>query len=191
MFLPYGNASTLQSLIAFWQPSPLWVSALTYAGKRVIEAVSKPTPFDMYAKADVQPLRRAYGVAFWLCATVHVAVVAYVALSSLPSVAFANVFGGLPNPLDVRSAPSFEEHLFVFLKFDFAFSAFSAMLWCLYSVWELRRNGWATSKEALVAAVAVLGGQVLVGPAAVFTGLWWWREGVWARDAKLEGREDE
>ncbi|KAK0664378.1 FAD-dependent monooxygenase andE [Lasiodiplodia hormozganensis] len=191
MFLPYGNANTLQSLIAFWQPSPLWVSALTYAGKRVIEAISKPTPFDMYAKADVQPLRRAYGVAFWLCATVHVAVVAYVALSSLPSVAFANVFGGLPNPLNVRSAPSFEEHLFVFLKFDFAFSASAAMLWCLYSVWELRRNGWATTKEALVAAVAVLGGQVLVGPAAVFTGLWWWREGAWAREAKLEGRGDE
>lgn len=136
-------------------------------------------------------LRGAYGVAFWAALLVHVAVVAFVALTDLPTVNFWNVFAGVPSPLVAWSAGTREEGLFLFVKYDFAFAAGAILLWGLYSVWEVRRAGFTTTREAVAAAVAVVVGQVLVGPGATYAGLWWWREGQWAREAILEGREAE
>ncbi|KAB2573273.1 FAD binding domain containing protein [Lasiodiplodia theobromae] len=191
MFLPYANPHTHQGAIAFWQFVPVWVALLTNLGKRALEAVKPQGPFDVYEKRDVPVLQDAYKVAFWLSALMHVAFSAFVALTSLPTVTFANMFTDIPNPLKPWSAPNWEEHLFIFVKYDFAFSTLAILLWELYTVWELRRSGFATTKNAVAAAVAVLVGQVLVGPGAVYAGLWWWREGQLSGEARLEGRPDD
>lgn len=51
----------------------------------------------------------------------------------------------------------------------------------LFTVWELRRRGMVSDRDAKRGAVGVLAGQVLFGPGATYAGLWWWREGVLAR----------
>lgn len=55
----------------------------------------------------------------------------------------------------------------------------------LYTVWELRRRGMVSNTEATIPAAGVLAGQVLFGPGATYAGLWWWREGVLARNSGL------
>lgn len=50
----------------------------------------------------------------------------------------------------------------------------------LYTVWELRRRGMLSDRDAKKGAIGVLTGQVLFGPGATYAGLWWWREGVLA-----------
>ena len=55
----------------------------------------------------------------------------------------------------------------------------------LYTVWELRRRGMASNTDTTRAAVGVLAGQLLFGPGATYAGLWWWREGVLAKNASL------
>lgn len=50
----------------------------------------------------------------------------------------------------------------------------------LYTVWDLRRRGYATTRAAGTAAAGLVLGQVLVGPGASYAGLWMWREGVLA-----------
>lgn len=52
----------------------------------------------------------------------------------------------------------------------------------LYTVWELRRRGTVSNSDAARSAVLVLAGQVLFGPGATYAGLWWWREGVLAKN---------
>lgn len=51
----------------------------------------------------------------------------------------------------------------------------------LYTVWEMRRRGHATGREAGGAALGVVAGLGLLGPGATYAGLWWWREGVLAQ----------
>lgn len=53
----------------------------------------------------------------------------------------------------------------------------------LYTVWELRRRGMITETDTMRSSIGVLAGQVLFGPGATYAGLWWWREGVLARNA--------
>lgn len=48
----------------------------------------------------------------------------------------------------------------------------------LYTVWDLRRRGYTTDREASKASLGYISGQVLFGPGAMYAGLWWWREGV-------------
>lgn len=55
----------------------------------------------------------------------------------------------------------------------------------LYTVWDLRRRGMVTSSDTKRSAIGVLAGQVLFGPGATYAGLWWWREGVLAKNATL------
>ncbi|GME56852.1 Monooxygenase FAD-binding protein [Neofusicoccum parvum] len=194
IFLPYAAPDTHQALLATWQFVPLWVALLTAGGKAVLELVGgRPGAFDVYRKRDVAPLREAYKAAFWAGAGVHVAVGAFVALTALPTVTFENVLA-VPNPLAGGAGLAgleAAEQVFVFVKYDFAFAAAAVALWCLYTVYELRRIGFATTKQALVAAGAVVVGQVVVGPGATYAGLWYWREGVWAQEANLQGRGDE
>lgn len=50
----------------------------------------------------------------------------------------------------------------------------------LYTVWDLRRRGYTTSRQAKRVAVGYLAGNILVGPGASYAGLWMWRECVMA-----------
>ncbi|KAF7351055.1 Monooxygenase FAD-binding protein [Mycena sanguinolenta] len=140
---------------------PVLVSFHTYIAKRLLELNSPPDAFDMYKKADVKPLRNAYMASFLLSACAHIA------LLFLPKDA-SSLQSQLSAPLSKNN--------------DFTIFALATAIFCLHSVYELRRTGWATTKQALVAALAVLVSQPLVGPVAVYAAVWYWREGVWSQD---------
>ncbi|KAF8146894.1 hypothetical protein K438DRAFT_1868558 [Mycena galopus ATCC 62051] len=157
---------------------PVAVAFHTYIAKRLSEISNPPDAFDMYKKADVKPLRTAYSVAFLLSACAHVA------LFFLPKNILSSIGEAAGSPL--LEDPS----TLLSLKSDFALFALATALFSLHSVYELRRTGWATTKQALVAALAVVVGQPLVGPAAVYAAVWYWREGVWSQEVDLQGRKD-
>lgn len=48
----------------------------------------------------------------------------------------------------------------------------------MYTVWDLRRRGYATSREATWAALSFWTGSELCGVGAGYAGLWYWRESV-------------
>lgn len=49
---------------------------------------------------------------------------------------------------------------------------------CLQSTFELRKLGYATTRQAISAALTILLGTKMVGPVAVYAGMWYWRENV-------------
>ncbi|KAH8646226.1 hypothetical protein BX600DRAFT_157932 [Xylariales sp. PMI_506] len=51
----------------------------------------------------------------------------------------------------------------------------------LYTVLRFRSLGYITSTKAIMGTLALITGQVIVGPGATTLGLWYWREGVFAR----------
>ncbi|KAF7351054.1 Monooxygenase FAD-binding protein [Mycena sanguinolenta] len=148
---------------------PVLVAFHTYIAKRLLELGSPPDAFDMYKKADVKPLRNAYMVSFLLSACAHIV------LLSLPKDA-SSLQSQLSAPLSKNN--------------DFTIFALATAIFCLHSVYELRRTGWATTKQAFVAALAVLVSQPLVGPVAAYAAVWFWREDVWSREVDLQGRKD-
>jgi hypothetical protein len=156
---------------------PILVAFHTYAAKRLLDLWNPPDAFDMYKKADVRPLRDAYRVSFLLAAGAHIA------LFLLPQSAL-----GLDSLW--KTAPSFLWEQLLATDSDFPLFALATALFCLHSVYELRRTGWATTGQALGAAAAVVGGLPLVGPTAVYAAVWYWREGVWSQEVDLQGRKD-
>ncbi|KAJ6489681.1 FAD binding domain-containing protein [Mycena vitilis] len=168
------SSSSSFASASFWQSTlPVLLAFHAYAAKRLLEYYTPPDAFDMYKNADVGPLRDAYRAAFALAFFAHAnTFYAYYplldTLHALPALLLQNS----------RANP------------DFALFALTTALWSLYSVYELRRTGWATTGQAARAAAAVLAGQVLVGPVATYAGLWFWREGVWGGKALLQGRRD-
>ncbi|KAJ6465846.1 hypothetical protein C8R45DRAFT_1173528 [Mycena sanguinolenta] len=158
----------------------------------VISRVALPVlvAFDTY-KADVKPLRRAYEVAFLLSAAAHGVLFGrfspLVDTSALLASDFA-LFANIPKFL--RDGTSVDISAWLSLENDFALFALASALFSLHSVYELRRTGWATTTQALVAALVMIVVQPLVGPAAVYAVVWFWREGVWTREVDLQGRKD-
>ncbi|KAF8169976.1 hypothetical protein K438DRAFT_222830 [Mycena galopus ATCC 62051] len=157
---------------------PLAAAFNSYTAKCLSEVSNPPNAFDVYKKADVKPLRTAYSVAFLLSACAHVM------LFFLPTSILSSIWAAAGSPL--VEDPS----TLLAMESEFALFALATTLFSLYSVYELRRTGWATTKQALVAALAVVIGQPLVGPAAVYAAVWYWREGVWSQEVDLQGRKD-
>ncbi|KAF7351053.1 Monooxygenase FAD-binding protein [Mycena sanguinolenta] len=171
---------------------PVLVAFNTYIAKRIWEAGSPPDAFDMYKKADVGPLRVAYAVAFLLSAGAHGVLFGkfspLVDTSALLSSGFAAFASSIPRLL--FEGTSMDVSAWFSLENDFVLFTLASALFSLHSVYELRRTGWATTTQALVAALAVIAFQPLVGPAAVYAAVWFWREGVWSQEVDLQGRKD-
>ncbi|VTT68557.1 unnamed protein product [Fusarium fujikuroi] len=51
----------------------------------------------------------------------------------------------------------------------------------LYSIWNLRRLGFITTNQLLLASLVYAGGQFAVGTSAAWMGVWYWREIVFAK----------
>lgn len=74
--------------------------------------------------------------------------------------------------------PNPAEGALIFFKFDMLFSAVPLLIFLLYTVWDIRRWGYISTATALRVALAVIVGQVFVGPPATYAGAWYWRESV-------------
>jgi hypothetical protein len=132
----------------------------------------------MYDNPDLAPLQAAYGFAAWVCGVVHVATLLFVGASR--TLTLARVFG-LKSPFEADwgwAATGFGEQLFDFLRWDLAVFAAAAAVYCVFSVYEMRRNGWITTATAFKVWLAIPWVNLLVGPGAAYALLWSWREGT-------------
>jgi len=144
---------------ASWRCIPLCVGGLTYAFSQLVEQLEKPSEADMYQLRDVFLLQSAYAISFFFAAASHIAL-------SIHKMVHLHL------PLICFSAPQ--------SSVKFSICHFALFFWCLYGVVEIRRLGFVSTYQALIAGVAVVVGQVFVGPGATYTALWWWRETKWS-----------
>lgn len=186
--LSYVNVQT--SVVYSFFSAPVTVPILTSLISKAIHYVdrkvglktqgSKSTPqatnpYKTRNRFEVlRSLRLAYAVSFAIQAAQHLYTIAR-RINQVP---------GSQRPLAtaVRSLwtyPIFAEHRYSSL----ALYAGATLSFGLYTAWELRRRGMVSNSDATGAATGVLAGQVLFGPGATYAGLWWWREGVLARNA--------
>lgn len=187
-----------QSLIAWSQFAPFYVSALT-AGISAVQRWRaarhrKPAaPGSVqehedgvravrarYSTSEAGTLKKAYAAAFVAQAVPHAIGLGRALLrlsQSLAAAAGALRWGHAP------SSPS--RALLVLESWDLVLYGGASLAYGLYTVWSLRRKGFVNDGEAKKAAAGVVAGQVLFGPGATHTGLWWWREEVLARMVRL------
>lgn len=130
------------------------VTSSTKATKDVKET-DKDEFSEMYDRKDVVPLKMAYAFAAGACATVHIASAVYPILATTPS---SNLADGLNTSTGL---------------FGLASAAFS-----LYSAWNLRSEGFVTTRQALLGSLGSIAGGFAVGPGATLAGLHYWRESV-------------
>ncbi|KAG6357457.1 hypothetical protein INS49_013334 [Diaporthe citri] len=180
MFLPHEESITQQNMIAFWQPSPLYVSLLAWAGSKALDALRPTKRFDLeiFENKDLPYLRSGYAFCFFATAVTHICTLLYAVLT--PSVSFSQAFFNLPgfDAIDISA----------FMKYDMLLCFSSVMVWLLYSVFELRRSGYITTSAAFKAVGLTMASGVLVGPAATYAGVWAWRESVIASYGKATTR---
>ncbi|KAJ0163434.1 hypothetical protein CTA2_3014 [Colletotrichum tanaceti] len=174
MFLPLGDGAAQQDVIAFWQGSPVYVAVLAWvlSGALARASPTKSLDWEIFETRDLAWLRLGYAFCFSAAATLHLSALAFARLS--PSVSLVRAFADLPSVASMGLGTD----LVGFWKYDMLLCFVSVAVWCLYSVYELRRLGYVTTRTAVGAAVATLAGQVLVGPGATYAALWAWREDV-------------
>jgi hypothetical protein len=138
------------------------------------KATSEDTkPNQSHARLDIlQSLRSAYAVSFSIQATQHLYTIARKVIQT---------------PRGQRSVVAALGHLMTYPTVpghkysSLALYSVATLSFGLYTVWELRRRGMVSNRDAKRSAAGVLAGQVLFGPGATYAGLWWWREGVLAK----------
>ncbi|KAF9871350.1 FAD binding domain protein [Colletotrichum karsti] len=176
MFLPHEDRITQQNVIAFCQPSPLYVSILVWVFSKVLSSQwpTKSLDWEIFGKKDLPFLQSGYAFCFFVTAVTHLCTLLYAGFS--PSVSVSQAFFSLPG---------FEAiDLSAFFKYDMILCFGSVAVWLLYSAFELRRLGYVTTGTALKAAGIALTSGVLVGPGATYAGFWAWRESVIASFVK-------
>lgn len=203
---------TLQSVVChLFYLSPLTVAALTMAGARAIKwlrarrsAPARERHIDDGGEAprrglpegkracETPALKTAYAVAFGLQALKHLSTATWVvrsyhgALSRLPGLSLVTgalerlLLGNGPRDGAAAAAVVSVEPL---VAYRVATAVFG-----LYTVWDLRRRGYATTGEAARVAVTFYGLQDTCGAGAAYAGLWYWRESVLGRLRRRRAR---
>ncbi|KAL8336697.1 hypothetical protein RB601_008271 [Gaeumannomyces tritici] len=203
MLLPASitGAARWQDFITLWQVAPVVVGPITSliaSGiRRVRRALSKadePNPeLEMYKNKDVPHLLTAYKAAAIGTAAVHVGFLGYVLSSPTPSL--PKIFGEMPWPWSPAGARwevglAAREVAFALFKRDLFGFAAANLVWCLHSVFDMRRLGYVTTAEAARAALAVPASLLLLGPGAMYAGTWYWREKTIAGLSRMEAGDE-
>uniref|UniRef100_A0A8H7K802 Uncharacterized protein n=1 Tax=Bionectria ochroleuca TaxID=29856 RepID=A0A8H7K802_BIOOC len=178
-----------QALAAFWQVRPPLVPILTRLISSLVlwsnrcrsseesnKEKEKDGEYERYSDADVQQLNIAYAFAFTVQALIHAIVCAF-ALTR-PGLSLSSILFSVST--FVSSNGHTVEATALFIRHAMAISTYAVLLHCFYSIWILRARGYVVTREAIEAVLLVTLGQVLVGPGATWTGLWCWRESVFA-----------
>lgn len=180
---------SLQSVACvLFYSSPITVSALTRAFSEVgrwfrERRNAKEKPVDDgkpvsdrqgFQTSEGAALKIAYGVASALQAALHLVVTCSLArevytAAEAPSTAAGDLVSNWISRIIPRTLAT-GSSLLSFRNTTLAFG--------LYTIWDLRRRGNTTTREALWAAMGFLNASVFCGPGAGYAGLWYWRECV-------------
>jgi hypothetical protein len=190
MMLTQGTSSpTKQDFTALWQFSPILVPVLTHVlsngiswwrsrQQRMGKTMYGIRPLQLHDGADsFEPLEMVYACTAVIQAIVHLVTVTYACYD--PNISVVNMFFGVPNPLmESWDLPEAATKVAVFLRYDLGIASCAWLVSGLYSIWDLRRRGYVKTRDALMAAVSVCVGQILIGPGASATILSYWLDNV-------------
>ncbi|KAI3322747.1 FAD/NAD(P)-binding domain-containing protein [Xylariaceae sp. AK1471] len=160
--LYYALNIIFRTALRFWQP------------QNSTEDPERHT--EWYSTRDIPFLNITYDLVFALQTALHLSTAAFISFStslSIADVLWSILFGQRGLELAIPS-----EQADCIPRNELLWTAASVICHSLYSVWELRRQGYITTMIALRAASAVFLGQFLVGPGASWVAVYRWRENV-------------
>ena len=175
MFWKWSNPLVAQGFTAFWQPSPAYVQVLIVLLAYSYQYI-RPVAAHQYRKAhaelpDMRYLKQVYAITFFLGLILHVAVVFGLLLTSDPHLSLSSVFK--PDWSAVEQTPG--EGLRNLWLADFYGFFLASTIWTISAVWDIKRVG-RTTVNVYNAAAGILLANILVGPGATMSGVWYWRE---------------
>lgn len=182
LFLPDSDPEQKlrQFLVFFWQPCPLYVNGLLFVLSRVFSspsdtprAVEKKGASTATTVQDVKYLNSLYIVAFAVTAAAHFATFYIILTSTEPQHSFTHVF---VKPYDWGQS-GVTKGLHAVFQADYWIIFLATLIWAYLAIWDLKR-GRKTDVSLITAFLMIVIGSVVVGPAAVLAGVWYWRENV-------------
>ncbi|GKU07493.1 zeaxanthin chloroplastic [Fusarium langsethiae] len=192
MIWPWKNKATWQTLIAFWQPFPVYVGLITAGVSTVLRKMksnpathsSSNTPKESRnAVKQKDPsrslLRYIYTGGAATATAIHLW--SLYKIWSDPNLSVSGVFGTVGYLISGKVGSDPNTKIAEFLQRDMFLNGVSVLVHSLYRTLDLRRVGYITNKETVAASLAVLIAQPIVGPAAAHIGFLGWREEMFYR----------
>ncbi|KAJ0415944.1 hypothetical protein BJY00DRAFT_317406 [Aspergillus carlsbadensis] len=172
MYVPWGDAYTLQNFEALWQVAPMLVAPLcmifAYFHTRANRTRQTPRKANE-TFPDIAPLKALYGLSGSLGVLLHVYCIWCILSSS--EMTLSSIFWP-----DFSAQPkSLGEGLRAIFLADFWGIVLATYGWLCMAVWDLKRVG-RTGVDVGRAAVLIALAGVVVGPGATMAAVWYWRE---------------
>lgn len=173
MFVHWDHPSTAQNFEVLWQFAPMLVPfLLTVSGavyRRLYKIKSLASVSD-YSE-DIPYLKNLYAITGILGVILHFTIMAKLLGSSAPNISVRSVFG----PDFAPGPKSLGEGLRNLFLVDFLGFVLATYVWCVSAVWDLKRVG-RTTVHVGKASLLLLVAHVFIGPGAVHSAVWYWRE---------------
>jgi hypothetical protein len=174
VFLPALDIKTRQYLVAFWQPTPLFVNIVWWLCSFVYSKSYENT-VDTAGPQTESSLKLTYAVATAVSAIAHLAVLATCLTTDNTQLSLYNVFWPVS-----RTHWEMSEALHFIFKVDYLIIHAASLLSCYLSIFDLTYLNM-TSVGVVRPAIFVTIAAVILGPGAALSGTWYWRESIMRR----------
>ncbi|KIW73136.1 hypothetical protein PV04_01277 [Phialophora macrospora] len=175
IFLPYSAPDmwTTQAVVAFWQASPWYVDILICVFSKLYSGGSTTASSSQNRNSDIPYLSRIFLTSFLVTGILHLFIVYLVVFSPDPQHSFSHMFlGPILYPSTQTSMVQGMHGIFLA---DFWIIFASSLVWAYLAIWDLKRVRLA-DVNLWTAGLLVVVGSVAVGPGALLTAVWYWRE---------------
>jgi len=171
LYLPFDDPGfTLkQALVAFWQPTPLYVNLLLLLLSPLLDAFA-PSATSEKADGDAAYVRLLYIICFFVSAAAHCGTMVLFARDT--KISFARTFLPHTELLPYSAA----ETLHFIFQWDYLIIFGASLLWACVAVHDLHSMESADISLAIM-GLMIVAGSIVCGPAATVVGAFWWREG--------------
>ena len=135
---------------------------LIHAGKDFFKSASAGLTIRhlQFETRDVKDLSRFFTLIFLFTSTAHLALISQI----LPQIMLHSTTGVSEPEFSLSSQ-----------WLQIGSLTLAIVVWCIFTIWDMRRVN-LTKTSLLVTLLGAVTGSVAVGPAAVLSALWWWRE---------------
>ncbi|KAF2031376.1 hypothetical protein EK21DRAFT_63224 [Setomelanomma holmii] len=174
IFYPGNSIDTLQTILAWWQVTPIFVNVPLWFASPFISSA----PATGKAKeADTGYLKAIYYTIFLISTASHWVTIFFVTSSENPDMSLLRVF--VPSP--ARWLISYDNGLLWIFQWDWIICALMYLVPAFVAICDLQRllpdlDTDSLSDRMQMAVYIVLALTVLGGPGAAISGVWGWRE---------------